>query len=661
MDFGELLSVAQKNSSTKQNVSYYPSKFTPPKKEVKQSKTLSENIKKFLARKEEEEKRKSLDEKRRKENLLSLRDHKAQSRINKHLKICKAANKSVLADAINHEDTAVTIAGPSQPDEDDYGYVSQEASAFYDKLMNKYQSLPPEKPLFAESGKKIVKDIASTKDRVKQALKQQELDASLPHRRKRKSEATGRSDRESHDNSNDRDSYSNNNNNSNNSNSSRNGEDEKPKAKKRPLPPPIDFMSLLKLAEQKQHEPVVIEPKVKPKEDTVRPMTKKQKKEYMKEKEWKDKREREKNGDVKTSGSSDKSSVKSSSASTSSSSSSSSMTPSKNLKLNGNKVSSADKNDRTDRDRTSDKSDRVGDKNDRMSSKSTPVSKKTSDKNNEKSVSSKINPKDEILEERRKLEAEKREIENMRRVLEEERRKLAMIKNKKPDDRLSTSGANKNNGSNNSNNNNNLKSSSGSISSSSNGKFNGRDDRDGKLKMDKRIDGKTNKFPPDVRPRQFPPADVKPRQFPPGDVKPRQFPPADVKPRQFPPADVKARNFPPSVKKNGSKLPINKRRIYDDDDDEEEYDSELDDFIDDDPQEGSEDYSKYISEIFGYDKSKYSNFDDDDANMESNYAQQLKEEFVSTKIGIMEDLEDIRQEALEKKRKASMLKKIKKK
>ncbi|XP_057340161.1 protein SPT2 homolog [Microplitis mediator] len=655
MDFGELLSVAQKNSSTKQNVSYYPSKFTPPKKEVKQSKTLSENIKKFLARKEEEEKKKSQDEKRKKENLLSLRDHKAQSRINKHLKICKAANKSVLADAINHEDTAVTMAGPSQPDEDDYGYVSQEASAFYDKLMNKYQSLPPEKPLFAESGKKIVRDIASTKDRVKQALKQQELEASLPHRRKRKSEASGRSDRESHDNSNDRDSYSSNNNNnsnSNNSNSSRNGEDDKPKAKKRPLPPPIDFMSLLKLAEQKQHEPVVIEPKVKPKEDLVRPMTKKQKKEYMKEKEWKDKREREKNGDVKVP---DKSLVKSSSVSTSSSSSSSVATPSKNLKLNGSKVS-ADKNDRIDRDKSSDKSDRVADKSDRMSSKSTPVAKKISDKSNEKS-GSKVNPKDEILEERRKLEAEKREIENMRRVLEEERRKLAMIKNKKPDDRLSNSGANKNNGSSSSNNNNNLKSGS----SSSNGKLNGRDDRDSKLKVDKRIDGKTSKFPPDVRPRQFPPADVKPRQFPPGDIKPRQFPPADVKTRQFPPADVRARNFPPSdVRKNGSKLPINKRRIYDDDD-EEEYDSELDDFIDDDPQDGSEDYSKYISEIFGYDKSKYSNFDDDDANMESNYAQQLKEEFVSTKIGIMEDLEDIRQEALEKKRKASMLKKIKKK
>ena len=53
--------------------------------------------------------------------------------------------------------------GPSQCDEDDYGYVSQEASAFYNKLMNKYSSMPPEKPLFSESVKKPIKDIASTK------------------------------------------------------------------------------------------------------------------------------------------------------------------------------------------------------------------------------------------------------------------------------------------------------------------------------------------------------------------------------------------------------------------------------------------------------------------------------------------------------------------
>lgn len=66
----------------------------------------------------------------------------------------------------------------------------------------------------------------------------------------------------------------------------------------------------------------------------------------------------------------------------------------------------------------------------------------------------------------------------------------------------------------------------------------------------------------------------------------------------------------------------------------EDYDSDINDFIDDGPEEDNEDYSKHISEIFGYDKSKYRQIDDeDDIVMESNFAQQLKEEYVSTKIG----------------------------
>lgn len=70
-------------------------------------------------------------------------------------------------------------------------------------------------------------------------------------------------------------------------------------------------------------------------------------------------------------------------------------------------------------------------------------------------------------------------------------------------------------------------------------------------------------------------------------------------------------------------------------DDDEEYDSEMDDFIDDGPVgDYSNDYSKYISEIFGYDKSKYRAEDEDLDNMESTFAQQMREEVISTKIGI---------------------------
>jgi protein SPT2 len=51
--------------------------------------------------------------------------------------------------------------------------------------------------------------------------------------------------------------------------------------------------------------------------------------------------------------------------------------------------------------------------------------------------------------------------------------------------------------------------------------------------------------------------------------------------------------------------------------------------------------------------------DDDDECMESSFSQQLKEEFVSTKMGILEDLEDMKMEKreLERKQKLMMMKK----
>ncbi|XP_015115247.1 protein SPT2 homolog [Diachasma alloeum] len=565
MDFGELLTVAQKNSANKQKSSYsYPAKFTPPKKESKQSKTLSDNIKKFLAKKEQEDRQKALEEKKKKENLLALRDHKAQSRINKHLKVCKAANKSVIADAINYEDTAVTMAGPSQPDEDDYGYVSQEASAFYNKLMSKYNNLPPEKPLFSESGKRTVKDIASTKDRVKQALRQHELEENLPHRRKRKFTSAP-------DKNEPQEKESTSNRNRNRDRLDRTSEkDEKPKPKKRtPIPPPIDFMSLLKLAEKKQYEPLPIE--LKPKlrvEEPERLMTKRQMKEYQKEKEWKEKREREKNGEIPK-------------PSTTSTDNSSEKSIDK-LKPAPNRISKL-----TDAKTPSMILEKTPTK------PITPVPKRILDRPIEKSSSllSKLSEKDVILEERRKLEAERREVEMMRKKLEEEKRLMTVSKGKSSEE-----------------------------------------SRNKLLKVNGKAERGTGGAK-DVRSRQFPPNDIRPRQFPPSDIRPRQFPYSEDSPRQCPPDEVRGRSNRPF--KNGR--PLNKRRIYDDDD-EDEYDSELDDFIDDGPEGGAEDYSKYISEIFGYDKNRYSAYDEDDDNMESNYAQQLKEEFVSTKIGKILDL-----------------------
>ncbi|XP_012287262.1 protein SPT2 homolog isoform X2 [Orussus abietinus] len=569
MDFGTLLDVAQKNGGVKQPVAYYRTKFTPPKKETKQTKNLSDNIKKFLARREEEERQKALDEKKKKENLLALRDQKTQNRINKHLKVCKAANKSVLADAVDNENTAVTMAGPSQPDEDDYGYVSQEASAFYNQLMNKYNNLPPEKPIFSDTGKRTVKDIASTKDRVKRALQQKESEDTAGHRRKRKSSSaafTKEVERaESGKREPDSESAKADKPNAEKGRDRGETEEEKPKPRKRaPLPPPMDFVELLKLAEKKQHEPIVLEAKPKPKPKVEAPerlMTKKQKREYQREKESRERKREERGAGPEASR----------------------PPPKPN---DGSGLSSTAQGKRV-----------VG--------KSLGPSEKPPANGRPRPRPAKTSEKDLLMEERRKLESEKRKLEEMRRRIEEEKRKLELSKCPKPGPE------------------------------------------------------KPRPAPPVAKP---PVAGDKARRET-DPVKARSTstststssaPRPDLKPRE-PPA-----NSRPALSKQHASLPSKRPgRI---EDDEDEYDSELDDFIDDGPEEAAEDYSKYISEIFGYDKNKYRNSDDynDDAAMESNFAQQLKEEYVSTKIGIMEDLEDIRMEAMEKKRKSILKKKLKK-
>lgn len=49
--------------------------------------------------------------------------------------------------------------------------------------------------------------------------------------------------------------------------------------------------------------------------------------------------------------------------------------------------------------------------------------------------------------------------------------------------------------------------------------------------------------------------------------------------------------------------PISYKRQIDDDDDDDEYDSEMDDFIEDEG-EPQEEISKHIREIFGYDRKR---------------------------------------------------------
>lgn len=162
---------------------YYKAKFDPPKKEQRERDRLSANIQKFLAKKDEEERQKKLDAQRKRDELLAMRDPKvkicinlmlnynviviscfsyylsiclltfqALRKIQKTLKVIKSANKSVIADAIDRDNTAVTREGPDQPDQDDYGYESQSAAAIYEKMMQKYSKMPDE-PKFSTSSK----------------------------------------------------------------------------------------------------------------------------------------------------------------------------------------------------------------------------------------------------------------------------------------------------------------------------------------------------------------------------------------------------------------------------------------------------------------------------------------------------------------------------
>lgn len=111
---------------------------------------MSSNIQKFLKKREEEERQKAVLAKQKLDDLMSMRDDKAKNKIRKMLKVTKSANKSVLQDAIDTENTAITLQGSEQPDEDDYGYTSQEASQFYKNLIDKYKKLPEEKKFSGE-------------------------------------------------------------------------------------------------------------------------------------------------------------------------------------------------------------------------------------------------------------------------------------------------------------------------------------------------------------------------------------------------------------------------------------------------------------------------------------------------------------------------------
>lgn len=499
---------------------------------MSKEKKLSENIKKFLVQREAEERRKEQDAKRKYDELMAQRTDRDKNKIKKMLKVTKSANRSVLEDAVNNTNTALTLEGPEQPDEDDYGYVSLEASSIYKNLMDKYKNIPEDKKFSDPSGRNGSKtDLSSTKDRVRAAIVREREDERSGRKRvatsstasstpssTHSSEHRHRSRKNLYDPQTEREEEE---------RRHREEEEQKRKARLKKRPPPmLDFQNLLKLAEQKQHEPLEIEVQTKPKEPE-RLLTSKEKREIEEKKAYLAEKERRRHMPPNV--------------------------PDKHASGRG----------MTETGKTGKPVNKMAPngripKLNAIEAKPSTISM-PSETRRPSATTSSIVPKSSSAK-------SKNEIKSVTRPPS-----ISSVPSK--------SGSSKNS--------NILHSTLTRTSSTSQSNGN------------KKLELKT--LPKDSKTREFPPKDV---QRPTKDlqaksaisskeVKTREFPPRDVvKTREFPPRDVvKAREFPPrDVQRNGNGLkrkamPPPKRRIIDDED-ESDYDSEMDDFIDDDPQVG---------------------------------------------------------------------------
>lgn len=260
-----------------------------PKKLDPKQKKLSENVQKFLAKKKEEELKAQEEARRKKQKLMELRnqDKKAKKRVGQMLRMTKSANKSVIAEAkdclqdslteqgiLTIEIREISVLSMSklkitltyiycvldgyQPDEDDYGYVSQHAAEYHQKMLEKYRAIPASKPAAKTSHNGV--QIAEAK----------------PMRSKPGGDDFNQEREESHEDK-----------------IKPNASDSKPQKKRPPRPPVecLNFNDLLQLAQKKCQEPVIIKPKVQEddKYEFGRPMTAKEKDEYLKEKAIRDK------------------------------------------------------------------------------------------------------------------------------------------------------------------------------------------------------------------------------------------------------------------------------------------------------------------------------------------------------------------------------------
>lgn len=336
LGFAQLLGIAQQKQQSKSNVKQFSTKVSVAKKDPKDKK-LSANVQKFLDKKEQEEKQKKIEEKLKLKQLVESRTDRQKNKIRKHLKVTKSSNKAVLDEAVDDKNTVDTLAGRTQCDEDDYGYESKMSNSIYEKLMNKFEANPDD-PMakFSRAAPKQAKDISTTMDRVKNALKKEEEEAAGPRKRKRKSKIAAddgfindvdsptrkkekgwledcdeKSVQKHKDDSRDKKQSGE----RNFSSSSREKDErerrerdkrerekerEKLEASKRRLqlakkaPPPLDFQALMKAAAEKKGKPVqqnVKKKEVKEQEFGGRPMTNEQKEEFRREEERRLRRE----------------------------------------------------------------------------------------------------------------------------------------------------------------------------------------------------------------------------------------------------------------------------------------------------------------------------------------------------------------------------------
>lgn len=170
------------------------------------------------------------------------------------MKVIKSSKKYYTGDKTLDENTAVTLEN-EHPDEDDYGFASSTSDIYYKKLMEKYQQLPVE-------------------DKLSRIFKSKKGKAATPSTTAAANNQEGGNNHHFRNGHRDRVSKLKGESNTSTKTTKTQQPSEKKPADveyKKPKPklkaaPPVDFQELLKLAEKKQHEEILIAVPTKKKE-----------------------------------------------------------------------------------------------------------------------------------------------------------------------------------------------------------------------------------------------------------------------------------------------------------------------------------------------------------------------------------------------------------